>query len=400
MADLIYDYIQVRYGELSTKGKNRKDFINKLVDNIRKRLSEYPNLKYRGLHDALFIELNGENYEEIKPKLLEVFGYSSFSGVVRANKDIKDIIEVVLKLLENKENQTFKVNTRRSDKSFNMKSDEINREVAGAILRQDKLKVDVHNPDIMIYINIKNDYAYITLEKIIGLGGYPTGVNGKALGMLSGGIDSPVAINLAQKRGLKVEGIHFASPPYTSKQARSKVIELCKILSHYQNDFKLIIIPFTDLQLAIYQNVPESYAITIMRRMMYRICDRYCKKHGIKIIINGESLGQVASQTPESLSVINDVADTLVLRPVCMMDKLEIIEKSKAINTYDISILPFQDCCTIFEPKNPITKPNLEKVIEYEKQINFEEYIEKALEEIEIINISYKDKEYQDEYLF
>ena len=388
MADLIYDYIQVRYGELSTKGKNRKDFINKLVDNIRKRLSEYPNLKYRGLHDALFIELNGENYEEIKPKLLEVFGYSSFSGVVRANKDIKDIIEVVLKLLENKENQTFKVNTRRSDKSFNMKSDEINREVAGAILRQDKLKVDVHNPDIMIYINIKNDYAYITLEKIIGLGGYPTGVNGKALGMLSGGIDSPVAINLAQKRGLKVEGIHFASTPYTSKQARSKVIELCKILSHYQNDFKLIIIPFTDLQLAIYQNVPESYAITIMRRMMYRICEKVMRQRKCLVLINGESVGQVASQTLESLSVINSVTSVPVIRPVSCLDKLEIIDLSRKVGTYDISILPYEDCCTIFLPKHPVIHPDLEKAVLYEKSFSYEDLIDEAISSMQDVKIN------------
>ena len=400
MPNFNYDHILIRYGELTTKGKNRKDFTNRLVNNIRNRLSNYSNLKYHSFHDAMFIELNGHNYEDIKEGLLDIFGYSSFSGSIKANLDIEEIKDIALKLIQNNNYQTFKIVTKRSNKSFNMHSDEINREVAGHILRNHDIKVDVHNPEIKIYINIKNDAAYISDEKIIGKGGYPTGVNGKGLVMLSGGIDSPVAGYLTQKRGVKIEAIHFASPPYTSNHAKEKVLSLASKLSYFQEEIKVHIVPFTDLQLAIYQNAPESYCVTLMRRMMYRIADRLAKSKKISIIISGDSLGQVASQTPESMSVINDVCDTLVLRPLCMMDKLEIIDISKKLNTYDISILPYQDCCTIFDPKNPITKPRIDKCLLYESKFDYETLIDECLNNIETIKVSYKEKELEDESIF
>lgn len=400
MEKLNYDVIHVRYGELSTKGKNIKDFTNRLTTNIKNRLRDFDKLKYHTMHDGLFIELNGEDYDLIKESLLDVFGYSSFSGSIKTNLDIEEIKEKALRLIQKNDYKTFKIVTKRSNKQFPLRSDDINREVAGHILRNHDIKVDVHNPEIKILITIKDQFAYISDEKIIGNGGYPTGVNGKALVMLSGGIDSPVCAYLTQKRGVKVEAIHFASPPYTSKQARDKVLELARKLSYYQEDIIVHIVPFTNLQLEIYKNAKESYCVTLMRRMMYRIADRLAKDRKINIITSGDSLGQVASQTPESMSIINSVCDTLVLRPLCMMDKLEIIDIAKKIDTYETSILPYQDCCTIFDPKNPVTKPKEDECIYYESKFNYEELIDECIKNIETIKVSYRNKEVNDESIF
>ncbi len=392
MADFNYDHIVVRYGELSTKGKNKKDFTKALTNNIKKRLQAYKGLTYRTLHDGLFIKLNGEDYELIKEDLKQVFGYAYFSGAILVDKDIEEIKRVALLLAQKRDYKTFKMVSKRSDKTFPIRSDDINRQVAGHILRNGDLKVDVHNPDLKIYVVISNENAIIMDEKVRGIGGYPTGVNGKALLMMSGGIDSPVAGYLTMKRGLKIECIHFASEPYTSAQAKEKVYKLAEILSVYQGDILIHVIPFTDLQLAIYKHSNESYAITIMRRMMYRIADRICKERKIKLITNGESVGQVASQTPESISVIAKVCDTLILRPMCMMDKIESIEMAKKIGTYETSILPYEDCCTIFEPKNPVTKPKEKECLFYESKFDYETLINEAIEKEEIVKVSYLNK--------
>lgn len=392
MADFNYDHIVVRYGELSTKGKNKKDFTKALTNNIKKRLQAYKELTYRTLHDGLFIKLNGEDYNLIREDLKQVFGYAYFSGAILVAKDIEEIRRVALSLALKKDYKTFKMVSKRSDKTFPVRSDDINRQVAGHILRNSELKVDVHNPDLKIYVVISNENAIIMDEKVRGIGGYPTGVNGKALLMMSGGIDSPVAGYLTMKRGLKIECIHFASEPYTSSQAKEKVYKLAEILSVYQGDILIHVIPFTDLQLAIYKHSNESYAITIMRRMMYRIADRICKERKIKLITNGESVGQVASQTPESISVIAKVCDTLILRPMCMMDKIESIEMAKKIGTYETSILPYEDCCTIFEPKNPITKPKEKECLFYESKFDYETLINEAIEKEEIVKVSYLNK--------
>ena len=328
-----YDHIVVRYGELSTKGKNRKDFTRQLTSNIRKRLKDHEKLTYNTLHDGLFIKLNGEDYETIREKLKDVFGYSYFSGAIRVEKDIDKVKEVSLDLARKHNIRTFKIATKRHDKSFPLRSDDINRALAGNILHNTDLTVDVHDPDLMIYVSVDKDFIYVMDEKIKGAGGYLTGINGMAMVMMSGGIDSPVAAYLTMKRGLRIECIHFASQPYTSKQALDKVLTLAEKLSVSQEEINVHIIPFTDLQLAIYKTVDEPYCITIMRRMMYRIADRICKERKIRVITNGESIGQVASQTPESISVIGKVADTLILRPLCMMDKLEIIDIAKRIDT-------------------------------------------------------------------
>lgn len=392
MADFNYDHIVVRYGELSTKGKNKKDFTKALTNNIKKRLQAYKELTYRTLHDGLFIKLNGEDYELIKQDLKQVFGYAYFSGAILVDKDIEEIKKTALLLAKKRDYKTFKMVSKRSDKTFPIRSDDINRQVAGHILRNSDLKVDVHNPDLKIYVVISNENAIIMDEKVRGIGGYPTGVNGKALLMMSGGIDSPVAGYLTMKRGLKIECIHFASEPYTSGQAKEKVYKLAEILSVYQGDILIHVIPFTDLQLAIYKHSNESYAITIMRRMMYRIADRICKERKIKLITNGESVGQVASQTPESISVIAKVCDTLILRPMCMMDKIESIEMAKKIGTYETSILPYEDCCTIFEPKNPVTKPKEKECLFYESKFDYETLINEAIEKEEIVKVSYLNK--------
>ena len=392
MTTFNYDHIVVRYGELSTKGKNRKDFTKALTNNIKKRLRAYLGLTYRTLHDGLYIELNDENYELIKEDLKQVFGYAYFSGAILVERDIEEIKKTALELTKKKDYKTFKMVSKRSDKSFPLRSDEINRQVAGHVLRNSDLKVDVHNPDLKIYVVINQENAVIMDEKIRGIGGYPTGVNGRAMLMMSGGIDSPVAGYLTMKRGLKIECIHFASEPYTSAQAKEKVFDLARQLSVYQGDIIIHVIPFTELQLAIYKHANESYAITIMRRMMYRIADRICKARKINLITNGESVGQVASQTPESISVIAKVCDTLILRPMCMMDKIESIEMAKRIGTYETSILPYEDCCTIFDPKNPVTKPKEKECLFYESKFDYESLIEEAIKNEEIVKVSYLDK--------
>ncbi len=400
MPEMLYDHIVVRYGELSTKGKNRKEFTRQLTANIKKRLQDHKALTYNTLHDGLFIKLNGEDYPSIKEELKDIFGYGYFSGAIRVNKDIEEVKKVTLALAENHNVKTFKIATKRHDKSYPMRSDEINRALAGNILHNTSLLVDVHEPDLMIYVSVDKDFIYVMDEKVRGGGGYPTGINGMAMVMMSGGIDSPVAAYMTMKRGLKIECIHFASEPYTSKQALDKVLTLAEKLSVCQEEINVHIIPFTDLQLAIYKNVDEPYCITIMRRMMYRIADQICKNRKIKVITNGESIGQVASQTPESISVIGKVADTLILRPLCMMDKLEIIDIAKRIDTYETSILPFEDCCTIFDPKNPVTKPKEDKCLHYESLFDYQPLVDACIANERIVKVSYRKEDKEDESIF
>lgn len=399
MSDIRYDYILCRFGELTTKGKNRNDFISRLLTNIKKRLEDIECLSYEKTHDAIYIHLNGASHDEVCDRLKTVYGLSNYSGAIRCDRDLDDVKDKVLRLALKRNYRTFKVNARRSDKSYPMNSDMINREIASHILKNSTLKVDVHDPDIMLYVIVKNDCIYLLDEKITGAGGYPVGINGKALLMMSGGIDSPVAASMMMKRGLKIECLHFASMPYTSKQALDKVLDLVRILSDRQYEIKVHIIPFTDLQVAIYEHTDESYAITILRRMMYRIADEVCKKRHIKVIANGESIGQVASQTPESLTVIGSVSENLIIRPLACLDKIEIIDMAKEIGTYETSILPFEDCCTIFAPKNPVTKPREDKCQYFESKFDFWPYVKECVDKMETITIKNSDKN-SDEDLF
>ena len=382
------ELILVRYGELSTKGKNRRDFIAQLNNNIRQVLSDFSNLSYQKTFDRIYIYLNGADYEGIAHRLSQVFGISSFSCAIKVPSDLNEIIQAGFAVAQVSSGMTFKVDTRRHDKRFLHRSDDVNRAVASKILRETQWKVNVHQPDLRIQIEIREDCTYIMKETVAGAGGYPTGIGGKAMLMLSGGIDSPVAGYLTMKRGVAIECIHYASPPYTSASARKKVLDLASKISLYQGSVKVITIPFTELQLAIYEHCDESYAITIMRRMMFRIAEAVAQKHRCQAIITGESIGQVASQTLESMTAINDVTKMPVIRPVACFDKLEIISLAEKIDTYKTSILPFEDCCTIFTPKKPVTKPTLKRCEFLEKRFNFTPLIEKCISEAEIVWIT------------
>lgn len=388
-----YDTVLIRYGELSTKGKNRKDFIKKLDKNIRRMLKDYPNLSFKRTYDRIYIKLTDENPEEIKEKLQKVFGISSFSFTEKVNSNIDDIKAACLRIAKENEGskKTFKVITRRHDKTFPLNSDGINRAVASTILHETSLKVDVHHPELSIQIEVQQNDTYITSEKIPGLGGYPTGINGKVLLMLSGGIDSPVAAFEIMKRGLEVEAIHYASPPYTSENAKQKVMDLAKIVSIYQGKMKVHVVNFTELQLQIYKAAGDPYAITIMRRMMFRLAQEVANKEGCLAIGTGESIGQVASQTLESMNVINRVVSLPVIRPLVCMDKTEIIDLARKIGTYETSIQPFEDCCTIFDPKNPVTKPTVKKAEYYESCFDYQKEIDACLSNIDTQVVSYED---------
>ena len=379
-----YDHIMVRFGELSTKGKNKKDFIRLLGSNIRRRLIDYPDIKVEVRYDHIYIKLNDHDVDEIMPIMQDISGIQTLSLVYKCDKDINVIISSTLELLNDEENKTFKVTAKRSDKSFPLHSDEIVRKVAPAILKTNRFKVDVHHPDILVSIEIRDEGAYIYTKSYPGAGGYPLGVAGKGMLMLSGGIDSPVAAYLLMKRGVKIECIHFASPPYTNIGVIYKLEDLLTKLNKYQPRIRLHIVPFTKLQEAIYDHVPESYCITVMRRMMYRLAARLAKNRNCPVICSGESIGQVASQTLQSMQVINEVTNTPVIRPCATMDKIDIIAIAKKIDTFDISIRPYEDCCTIFTPKNPKTMPHLDTVEEFEKTFDYESLIKEALYNIEV----------------
>lgn len=385
-----YNHILIRFGELSTKGKNKKDFIKRLKENTKHALINFPNIQIESQHDRMFVILNGENAEEVCNVLKNVFGIYSFSLAKKCSRDIEEIADAALSMIkEEDESKHFKVLARRSDKSYEMTSDEINRYVATKILKNTSYKVDVHNPEIKVQVEIRPDCAYVMSKVIMGAGGYPVGVGGKALVMLSGGIDSPVASYLTMKRGIEIECIHYASPPYTSERAQQKVLDLAQKLSGYQGKIKVHIIPFTDLQLEIYKNANEAYPITIMRRMMYRIAEKVAQQNNCLAIVNGESVGQVASQTLESMNTINSVISMPVLRPVVTYDKLEIIDIAKHIDTYDLSIQPFEDCCTIFTPKNPVTKPTIKKAESFENW-DYESMIDECISQMKTIVVTPK----------
>lgn len=375
-----YDTVLIRYGELSTKGKNRKDFIRKLDQNIRHMLKDFPALTYQRTFDRIYIRLNGEDPEKIRELLSKVSGISSFSFTEKVPSDLNAIEEACLRIASESGKHTFKIITKRHDKTFPLNSDGINRAVAGEILKATDLKVDVHEPELEIRIEVHSDFTYLTSEKIPGAGGYPAGINGKVLLMLSGGIDSPVAAYELMKRGLDVEAVHFASPPYTSENARQKVLDLAGMVSVYnQLRMRVHIVEFTDLQLEIYKAAGDPYAVTLMRRMMFRIADQIAREEGCLALATGESVGQVASQTLESIACINEVISMPVLRPLICVDKVDIIDLARKIGTYETSILPYEDCCTIFDPKNPVTKPTSKKASFYESRFDYASMVEECV---------------------
>ena len=390
---MIYDEILVRYGEISTKGKNRKLFIDKLKSNVHYVLKDFPNVKIRAQRDRMYIKLHGEDMDEISKRLKKVFGIQSFSPVMRVNKDIETIKEKSAQLMKKLDasGKTFKVQAKRVDKEYPYRTNDLNQILGGHLLKTiEDLKVDVHNPDFELKVEVRKDAAYLTCEVIKGAGGLPVGSGGKAMLMLSGGIDSPVAGFLAMRRGLQIEGVHFYSPPFTSERSKQKVIDLSEKMAQVSGKFTLHIVHFTELQQAIIQHVPENYTMTIMRRMMMRITDEIRKRRNGLAIVNGENIGQVASQTLESMYAINEVTNTPVLRPLLTYDKNDIIDLARDFDTLEISNRPYEDCCTIFVPAQPKTKPRRGKVHLYETNFDWEPLIQQAVDQIETVEITGK----------
>ena len=389
---MTYDNIMVRFGELSTKGKNKKEFIRVLAKNIRNALSDFDRLTYETRFDHIYVQLNGTEPEPVIEVLQDVSGIHSLSLVLKTSAELENLKKVALELIQKEEGLTFKIKCKRADKSYPIISEDIVRHVAGNILSNTKLKVDVHEPDILLSIEIRQEGAYLFCKTYPACGGYPLGVGGKIMHLLSGGIDSPVAAYLLMKRGIKIECIHFASPPYTNVGVIEKLKDLLVKLNKYQAEIRLNIVPFTKIQEEIYRVSDESYAITIMRRMMFRLADGLARRRKCPAISSGESVGQVASQTLESMHVINEVTNLPVLRPVVTMDKVDIIDLARKLGTYEISIRPFEDCCTIFAPMNPKTKPSLEKAIEFENKFDYQKLIDEALDHVDVIYVK-KDEE-------
>ena len=374
--------IMIKYGELTTKKGNRNVFIKLLVKNINSLLK---GIDYRIKYDRVRMYIESEDIDLVISKLKNVFGIHSIVKCFKVETDVEKIKESTLLILKDVEFETFKVETKRADKSFDIPSMDFSRIIGGHILKNINCKVDVHNPDLLLKIEIRTDGTYIYSNEISGLGGYPVGIQGTGLLMLSGGIDSPVAGYLALKRGIDLECLYFESPPHTSLEAKNKVVKLASIINSYSGNIKVNVVPFTKLQEAIYKNVDDSYVITVMRRMMYRIATEVVKRKHLKVILNGESVGQVASQTLSSMIVINNVTNLPIIRPVACLDKLEIIDIAQRIGTYDTSILPYEDCCTIFLPKHPVINPILEKCLEYESKFDYKTLVDECVNNIETI---------------
>ena len=388
--------IMIKYGELSTKKDNIGYFLVTLKNNILEVLKNY-NCQVNYDKSRMFIET--DNFKEVIDALKNVFGiHEIVISYELEDKEIDKLGNKVLELVQEKEFKTFKVVTKRSDKTYTLTSMEISKKIGATLLKNiSNINVNVHNPDLEINIEIRKYEVLVYFERIKGLGGYPVGVQGKGLLMLSGGIDSPVAGYLAMKRGVKLECIYFESPPHTSMEAKNKVLALAKKLSIYNNGIKVHIVNFTKIQEEIYKNIPHDYLVTIMRRMMYRISAIISKRSNGHILVNGESIGQVASQTLTSMSVINEVVKLPVIRPVACLDKLEIISLANKIETYETSILPFEDCCTIFVPKHPVINPSSKKCLEYEELIPYDDLIYEAIKNHEVIKITVeKEKEFED----
>ncbi|WP_084246829.1 tRNA uracil 4-sulfurtransferase ThiI [Planomicrobium okeanokoites] len=381
--------ILVRYGELSTKGKNRSSFIGRLRDNIHHTFSDLGKLQIKAERDRMFINSDSEeDMEKVIARLPKVFGIQSFSPVTETELSLEAMQTAAVALIGKMDIQgkSFKVSVRRANKDFDLQKPEILHGIGSVVLRAyPELSVQMKNPDIELKVEIREKAAYMTAEVIKGAGGLPIGAGGKALLMLSGGLDSPVAGYHMLKRGVRLELIHFFSPPFTNDRAKEKVFDLAEKLSEFGSSVNLHVIPFTKLQQEVHKQVPDNITMTSTRRMMMRVADKVLEATDSKAIITGESLGQVASQTLESLYAINAVTSTPVLRPLISTDKLEIIDTAMRIGTHDISIRPYEDCCTIFTPANPKTKPKLEKVEFYEGFVAFDELIQEAVDEREII---------------
>lgn len=388
-----YSEIMIRYGELSIKGKNKMRFVNKLRNHIKHVLSVYPEVTVYFDRDRGHVYLNGADYQEVSASLKKIFGIQNFAPSYKIEKSVPALKEAVQDIMKNiyKDGMTFKIAARRSDHNFELDSRDLNQVLGDAVFTAiPNVQVQMKSPDITLRVEIRHDAAYISHEEIKGAGGLPVGTSGKGTLMLSGGIDSPVAGYLALKRGVEIEALHFASPPYTSPGALKKAHDLTRKLTAFGGNITFIEVPFTEIQEEIKEKAPEAYLMTLTRRFMMRITDRVREERGAMVIINGESLGQVASQTLESMQAINAVTNTPVIRPVVTMDKLEIIDIAQEIDTFDISIQPFEDCCTIFAPDRPKTNPKIKKVEQYEACMDVEGLVERAVAGIIVTEITPK----------
>lgn len=397
---MIYDHILVRYGELTLKGGNRKTFVSQLRSNVKRALMPLKGYEVKANRDRMYIQLEPEaDIEEMMTRISKVFGVHSISPVLKLEKSMDAVYEHARLFAQNYEaGDSFKIEVKRSDKKFEYETFAIQRMVGGEVLKSNtSLHVDVRQPDHEIKVEIRLDAIYMYDRIIPAIGGLPVGTGGKTLLMLSGGIDSPVAGMEVMRRGVTIEAIHFHSPPFTSEKAKEKVIELTRIMAERVGSIRLHIVPFTEVQKQIHKVVHERYTMTSTRRMMLRIADKVVYQIGADAIVNGENLGQVASQTLKSMYAINAVTNTPILRPLLSLDKEEIVQKAKDIGTFETSIQPYEDCCTIFTPKNPVTEPQFEKVLQYESGFDFEEMIDRAVGNIETIVIDKNYQTHQDE---
>ena len=383
--------ILIRYGELSTKGRNKKMFTQKLASNIKKALVDYPQVKVIPDYDFMYLDLHEAPEEVVIEKVKPIFGIQSISPVYIIEKNMEVAKKVVLDLLsqENLEGKTFKIMTKRSDHTFEMDTNQINLFLGDAVLETyPEIKVQLKQPDITVRIDVRREHLMVSLKTIQGAGGLPVGTSGRVMLMLSGGIDSPVAGYLAMKRGMEIQCVHFASLPYTSPQALEKTKLLAAKIARFGGSIQFLTVPFSRIQEEIKKSVPEAYLMTIMRRFMLRITDQLRENACALAIANGESVGQVASQTLDSMVAINDVTNTPIIRPVATMDKLDIIKVAEEIDTFELSIQPFEDCCTVFAPPSPKTKPKLEKARQYEQRLDVEGLIKEAVEQTVIEEIT------------
>ncbi|CAH1204447.1 putative tRNA sulfurtransferase [Paenibacillus allorhizoplanae] len=385
------DCLILRFGEMMLKGKNRRRFEQSVMIQIRKVLSSFPDVRYIPEFGRVYVELGGAAYEQASASLQRVFGLASFSPAYHAPLELASIQETALRMMQAlpKQPATFKVTVRRVNKSFPHDSQQMNYLVGGYVLQAiPGLQVDVRKPEVELRVEIREDKVLLYVEVIEGAGGFPSGTSGKALLMLSGGIDSPVAGWLAMRKGLTMEAIHFHSYPYTSERAKDKVIQLANQLAGYTDSLKLHMVSFTEVQTSIHRVYQDNLLVTLIRRAMYRIAERIAAREGLGAIVTGESLGQVASQTLPSLNAIGRVVTLPLLQPLMMMDKQEIIGLAESIGTFSISILPYEDCCSLFLPPSPSTNPNITLVEKLEASMGFlNELIDKAVLETETIEI-------------
>lgn len=385
--------ILVRYGEIILKGLNRPVFEEKLMSNIKSAIYKFGKVKVLKSQGRIYIEPVDENYDIdlVLQKVTKVFGVVSASPVWKIDTDYEQIksyaLEMAAQLVNQYGHKTFKVETKRGNKRFPMNSPEISNDIGGIILDNvPGLSVDVHNPDFILFIEVRES-SYIYSETIKAYGGMPLGSNGKAMLLLSGGIDSPVAGWMMGKRGVELDAIHFYSYPYTSERAKQKVIDLAQIMAQSCGKIHLHIVPFTEIQLAINENCPEEQLTVIMRRIMMKISEQIARNTNCMALITGESMGQVASQTMHALYCTNAAVNMPVFRPLIGMDKVEVVDIARKIDTFDTSILPYEDCCTVFVAKHPQTKPKLDRIMQSESAVDFEPLIKTAVENTEVIVI-------------